>query len=174
MTEHTIAVSGGFDPLHAGHIAMIRAAAKFGKVWVILNSDAWLIRKKGYRLMPFDARRDVLLALKDVEGVISVDDDDGTVCAAFNTWRPTFFANGGDRQKDNTPELDVCAAKGIHPLFGIGGDSKMWASSHLVHDAALIMLSNWAIRSIKGPVDIAGLSFDEALWAISDPARRNK
>lgn len=173
MTGHTIAVSGGFDPLHAGHIALIHAAAKLGQVWVILNSDDWLIRKKGYRLMPFDARREILRSLKDVYQVVAVNDWDDTVCAALDELRPTFFANGGDRQKDNTPELNVCYAKGIHPLFGVGGGFKLWASSNLIKDAALAMLSNWAIKN-HVVVDIAGLSFEDALWAIRDPEWRGK
>ena len=97
-TRKTIAVSGGFDPVHIGHVRMIQAAAEHGDVWVIINSDPWLIRKKGY------------------------------------IFKPTAFANGGDRKTDNTPEMDVCDQLGIELLWNIGG-GKIQSSSELVQKA---------------------------------------
>ncbi len=129
----TVMVSGGFDPVHVGHIRMIRAAAEFGDVIVIANSDEWLYRKKGFNFMPFEKRSEILNSIKGVIVVDSVNDDDGTVCEAIERHRPTYFANGGDRGKSNTPEQDVCEKLGVELLWGIGGDYKADASSDLVN-----------------------------------------
>ena len=128
----TVMVSGGFDPVHAGHIRMIRDAANFGDVIVIANSDEWLFRKKGFVFMSFDQRAEILNAIKGVILVDSVDDMDGTVCEAIRRHEPTFFANGGDRRKTNTPEVDVCKELEIKLLWGVGGDKKLASSSDLV------------------------------------------
>ena len=128
----TIMVSGGFDPVHAGHIRMIRAAAEYGDVIVIANSDSWLHEKKGFVFMDFNQRAEILNSIKGVILVDSVDDSDGTVCEAIIRLKPTFFANGGDRGKKNTPEQDVCEEIGVELLWGIGGDEKVAASSELV------------------------------------------
>ena len=104
----TVMVSGGFDPVHAGHIRMIRDAANFGDVIVVANSDDWLFRKKGFVFMTFEQRAEILNAIKGVILVDSVDDTDGTVCEAIRRHKPNFFANGGDRGRGNTPEVDVC------------------------------------------------------------------
>ena len=128
----TIMVSGGFDPVHAGHIRMIRAAAKYGDVIVIANSDNWLHEKKGFVFMDFEQRAEILNSIKGVVLVDSVDDSDGTVCEAIRRLRPDYFANGGDRGKHNTPEQNVCDELGIEMLWSIGGDEKVAASSELV------------------------------------------
>tara|TARA_Y100001938_G_C7997472_1_gene382864 strand:+ start:477 stop:989 length:513 start_codon:yes stop_codon:yes gene_type:complete len=128
----TIMVSGGFDPVHVGHIRMILEAAQYGDVIVIANTDDWLYRKKGFIFMEWDRRAEILNALKGVVLVDSVDDSDGTVCEAIKRLKPTYFANGGDRGKHNTPEQNVCEALGIEMLWGIGGDYKADASSDLV------------------------------------------
>jgi len=127
----TIMVSGGFDPVHAGHIRMIRAAAKYGDVIVIANSDDWLFRKKGFVFMEWERRVEILNAIKGVVLVDSVDDSDGTVCEAIQRLKPTFFANGGDRGKSNTPEQAVCEKLGVKLLWGIGGEEKVDSSSEL-------------------------------------------
>ena len=129
----TVMVSGGFDPVHVGHIRMIREAAQHGDVIVIANSDSWLHRKKGYVFMDFEKRSEILNALKGVIIVDSVDDSDGTVCEAIRRHAPTYFANGGDRGRTNTPEQDVCEELGVELLWGIGGDYKADASSNLVN-----------------------------------------
>jgi len=129
----TVMVSGGFDPVHVGHIRMIREAAQHGDVIVIANSDSWLHRKKGYVFMDFEKRSEILNALKGVIIVDSVDDSDGTVCEAIRRHVPTYFANGGDRGRTNTPEQDVCEELGVELLWGIGGDYKADASSNLVN-----------------------------------------
>lgn len=126
-----VAISGGFDPAHDGHIRLIKAAADYGEVAVILNSDDWLIRKKGYCFMSFRQREMILREMRSVTFVHGVKDDDGTVCEALARIRPDYFANGGDRTSENTPELKLCVDLGIKPLFGVGGD-KVASSSELV------------------------------------------
>ena len=128
----TVMVSGGFDPVHAGHIRMIRDAANFGDVIVIANSDDWLFRKKGFVFMTFAQRAEILNAIKGVIVVDSVNDSDGTVCEAIRRHKPTYFANGGDRRSTNTPEVAVCEELGIKLLWGVGGDKKVASSSELV------------------------------------------
>lgn len=133
MTEErpTVMVSGGFDPVHAGHIRMIRHAAQYGDVIVVANSDDWLYRKKGFIFMEYEKRIEILNAIKGVILVDSVDDSDGTVCEAIRRLKPTYFANGGDRGKSNTPEQAVCDEIGVKLLWGIGGEEKVDSSSDL-------------------------------------------
>ena len=127
----TVLVSGGFDPVHAGHIRMIRHAAQYGDVIVVANSDNWLYRKKGFVFMEWKRRVEILNAIKGVILVDSVDDSDGTVCEAIRRLKPTYFANGGDRGKSNTPEQAVCEELGVQLLWGIGGEEKLQSSSDL-------------------------------------------
>ena len=127
----TVMVSGGFDPVHAGHIRLIRDAAQYGDVIVIANSDEWLFRKKGFVFMDFEARAEILNSIKGVVLVDSVDDGDGTVCEAILRHKPDYFANGGDRGDKNTPEMKICNKLGIEMLFGVGG-GKIQSSSWLV------------------------------------------
>jgi len=129
-----VCVSGGFDPAHIGHIRLIKEAAEHGRVIVILNSDEWLERKKGYKFMDWASRAEMLASCRWVDFVVAVDDADGTVCEALRRIRPDYFANGGDRFPDNTPELLVCNELGIKPLFNIGG-GKIASSSELVRSA---------------------------------------
>ena len=128
----TVMVSGGFDPVHAGHIRMIRAAAEYGDVIVIANSDDWLYRKKGFVFMEYARRVEILNAVKGVVVVDSVDDSDDTVCEAIRRHTPTYFANGGDRGRENTPEQSVCEELGVELLWGVGGTEKLQSSSDLV------------------------------------------
>ena len=124
-------ISGGFDPLHIGHIRLIESASRFGRVTVALNSDAWLMRKKGYCFMPWIERKEILDSLRAVCIVLPVKDDDGTICELLERIRPDYFANGGDRTTANAAEHAVCAKYGIREVFGIGG-SKVQSSSTLV------------------------------------------
>jgi len=130
----TVMVSGGFDPIHVGHGRMIREAAQHGDVIVVANSDDWLYRKKGYNFMGFVERKEILMAIKGVVQVIPVDDKDGTVCEDLRRIKPTYFANGGDRTFDNTPEKRVCEELGIEMLWNVGGQ-KIQSSSELVEGA---------------------------------------
>jgi len=127
----TIAISGGFDPVHIGHLKMIKGAAQEGSVVVILNSDAWLEQKKGYVFMPFEERKAILEAFSDVHHVIEVDDSDGTVCSALDQLRPCYFGNGGDRVSNNVPEVKFCKRYGIGLMWNLGG-GKIQSSSELV------------------------------------------
>ena len=131
MKIPTVAVSGGFDPIHKGHIQMIREASEYGNVLVILNSDDWLVQKKGYKFMSFEERAYIAGSIKGVTVVSSVDDSDGTVCAALRRFKPDYFANGGDRYDTNTPEMAVCEELGIQMLWNVGG-GKIQSSSDLV------------------------------------------
>ena len=128
----TIMVSGGFDPVHIGHIRMIIEASKYGDVIVVANSDSWLFRKKGFVFMEFEQRAEILAAVKGVIKVSGVDDSDGTVCEAIRRLKPDYFANGGDRKKHNTPEQTVCDELGVEMLWSVGGDDKANSSSDLV------------------------------------------
>ena len=134
MSEKTIMVSGGFDPLHIGHLRMIKEAAKYGKVIVVANSDAWLLRKKGYIFMPWTERKEIIEGYAEVDRVEAVDDSDGSVCEAIRRLRPTYFANGGDRTNKNTPEMAVCDELGITMLWEVGG-GKIQSSSEMVANA---------------------------------------
>ena len=127
-----IMVSGGFDPIHKGHIRMIREAVKKGEVLVIVNSDAWLMRKKGYVFMPFEERVEIIKSIKGVRdtSVVGIDDSDNTVCEALRKFKPDYFANGGDRTNTNTPEMALCEELGIEMLWEVGG-GKVQSSSTL-------------------------------------------
>lgn len=129
MTAKSIMVSGGFDPLHPGHVTMIEEASHYGDVIVALNSDGWLVEKKGFVFQPWSDRAAILGALRWVHDVVPVDDLDGTVCQALLHHKPTIFANGGDRTVTNTPELKLCETLAIIPLFGVGGNLKHASSS---------------------------------------------
>jgi cytidyltransferase-like protein len=124
-----IALSGGFDPIHPGHIAMIEDAQKYGEVHLIVNSDAWLIRKKGFFFQPIHDRKKILEAY--TPHVHEVDDSDGTVCEALSRIRPDYFGNGGDRIKTNTPELNICKELGIEAVFELGGGK--YGSSSIIN-----------------------------------------
>jgi len=129
----TICISGFFDPIHAGHIAYIRDAALYGDLIVILNSDAAAIRKKGYVFQSWDQRATIVRGMKGVKDVVHADDEDDTVCESLREIKPDFFANGGDRGVENTPELELCYKMGIEPIFNCGGN-KTASSSEIVNN----------------------------------------
>lgn len=138
-----ILLSGGFDPLHVGHVRMIRDAharfnpRSYASILVIaLNSDDWLIRKKGYVFMPWEERKEILEALG--LSVVRVDDADNTVCEALTRVRPDYFGNGGDRTTSNPYEHEVCVRLGITEVFGLGG-GKAQSSSDLLGN----FIHNW-------------------------------
>ena len=130
--KKSIMVSGGFDPIHKGHVRMIQEAAKKGEVIVIVNSDEWLMRKKGFVFMPFEERVEIIKSIKGVRdtSVVGINDSDNTVCEALRKYRPDYFANGGDRTNINTPEIALCEELGIEMLWGVGG-GKVQSSSAL-------------------------------------------
>ena len=137
MPNKTIMLSGGFDPIHIGHVRMILAAAEIGDVTIVANSDDWLMRKKGYIFMPWDERAEILRAIKGVTEVFQVEDSDGTVCEALTRLKPDIFGNGGDRTNKNTPEKALCKQLGIKTVWGLGG-TKIQSSSGLVGSSNLV------------------------------------
>jgi len=133
-----VAVSGGFDCLHAGHVRMIQEAATYGDVIVILNNDNWLKAKKGYVFMPEQERAEILAALRGVKGVIisyhKSDPIDMSVSRELWDLNPHIFCNGGDRTNKNTPEKAVCEKLDIEMKWNVGGN-KIQSSSWLVEKA---------------------------------------
>ena len=132
-----IIVSGGFDPIHSGHIAYFKSARSLGdKLVVALNSDQWLINKKGKFFMPFNERKAIIENFADVDKVISFEDDDlGSATNALIKVKEMYpeddiaFANGGDRNKGNIPEMSV---EGVEFIFSVGGDDKKNSSSWIL------------------------------------------
>lgn len=134
-----VAVSGGFDPLHAGHLAMFREAKAMGDyLVVILNNDNWLRKKKGYAFMPEEQRAAIIRAIGCVNQVVVTkhepDTSDMSVCRELSLLDVDVFANGGDRKEDNVPEVDLCRRMGIEMAWGVGGE-KIESSSELVNRA---------------------------------------
>ncbi len=134
-------VSGGFDPIHEGHIDMIKASALASDgVIVLANSDTWLQRKKGKNFHKIQTRLAILGALKGVIDVLEFDDTDNSACDGIRKVRAKYpndvlcFANGGDRSKDNIPEGAVCEECGVKLVFGVGGDSKANSSSWILKE----------------------------------------
>ena len=132
-----VAVSGGFDPVHIGHVRMFDEAKKHGdRLVVILNNDNWLKKKKGYVFMSEHERAEVIKGFRAVDEVILTDHpedpSDMSVCEALKKVRPHVFANGGDRVHDNVPEVSVCREIGAEMVFGIGRGGKVQSSSWLV------------------------------------------
>lgn len=129
----TVVVSGGFDPVHVGHLRMMQEAAKHGELIVVINSDPWLMRKKGFIFMPFPERAEIISAFECVSRVEVALDSDNTVCQSLRVLKPDIFANGGDRTPGRVPEEDVCEELGIEMMWGVGG-GKIRSSSTLVSD----------------------------------------
>jgi len=137
--KKVVAVSGGFDPIHIGHIRLIQDAAKLGNyLVVIINNDNWLKSKKGYSFMTEIDRREIILAIKEVKAILitnhKVDDKDPSVCNALKDLKPDIFCNGGDRKKGNIPEYDLCKKLGIKMVFNVGYGGKVRSSSELVNN----------------------------------------
>lgn len=133
-----VLVTGGFDPVHRGHIEYIKAAASLGDILIIgLNSDDWLGRKKGKPFMNWEDRLSVVSSIKQVEEVVSFDDSDGSAKDAIKVVRKRYpvshivFANGGDRTKSNIPEMDT-EDKNVSFVFGVGGEDKLNSSSWII------------------------------------------
>ncbi|MDR2776998.1 MAG: adenylyltransferase/cytidyltransferase family protein [Puniceicoccales bacterium] len=132
-------VSGGFDPLHEGHVSLIKDAGSRGNgVIVLLNSDEWLCRKKGKNFMDFATRKAICETLKNVIDVLEFDDGDNSACDGIRKVREKYpidrliFANGGDRTKENIPEIEVCKEFDVMVEFGVGGENKANSSSSIL------------------------------------------
>jgi len=138
--KNIVLITGGFDPLHSGHLAYIQAARELGNILIIgINSDAWLERKKGRAFMPARERAAILRAMRGVDFVIEFDDQDGSARHAIQMVRQSYpqdhiiFANGGDRTKTNIPEMDA-ADPNIEFRFGVGGENKANSSSWILEE----------------------------------------
>ena len=116
---------------------MIQGATQYGDVLVALNSDEWLMRKKGYVFMPFEERREIIIGLRGVTAAFKAKDDDNTVCETLREYKPWYFGNGGDRKGDNTPEVALCKELGIELVWNLGG-GKIQSSSELVKNAPVV------------------------------------
>ena len=139
--KNVIIVSGGFDPVHKGHIRMFREAANLGhQVFIGLNSGEWLSRKKGKPFMKWEERAEILESCKFITQVLPMDDSDDTASDIIKQVAKLYedqdmdiyFANGGDRTTDNVPEMDICKELGIAMLWGVGGgkiQSSSWLTS---------------------------------------------
>lgn len=139
MKKVVVAVSGGFDPIHIGHIRMFQKAKSLGdELVVILNNDNWLKQKKRFVFMPEKERREIIENLASVNRVVLTghkpNPTDMSVCAELKKIKPDIFANGGDRTKSNIPEVPVCEEIGCKMIFGIGDGGKVQSSSWLLAD----------------------------------------
>lgn len=133
-----VLVTGGFDPLHSGHIEYFTAAKKLGYLLVVgINSDNWLTRKKGRSFMPASERRAIIENLYQVHRVIEFNDNDDTAIDAIRRVKEMYpahrivFANGGDRTKDNIPEM---VFDDVEFVFGVGGEEKKNSSSWILEE----------------------------------------
>jgi len=132
-----VAVSGGFDPIHIGHVRMFERAKALGdELVVILNNDHWLRKKKKHIFMPQEERKEIIESLRPVDRVVltmhSENAEDMSVAKDLRALRPDVFANGGDRVQDDTAEGVVCREIGCKTVFGIGDGGKVQSSSWLL------------------------------------------
>ena len=135
-----VLITGGFDPLHSGHIAYFHAAKKLGDILVVgVNSDAWLTRKKGSPFMPYKERASIIRNIVGVDFVIDFNDDDGSAKNAIQMVRSSYpqdkiiFANGGDRTNTNIPEMSA-VDNNLEFVFGVGGEDKKNSSSWILQE----------------------------------------
>ena len=139
--KQIVVTSGGFDPLHVGHLRCIQESANiadtgWGALAVIVNGDGFLTRKKGKPFMPLTERMEIIAGLKGVDYVVAWDDGSQTVTGALEIIKPNIFAKGGDRSEAKAvPEFDLCNQIGCKVLFGIGGREKVQSSSDLIKNS---------------------------------------
>ena len=134
-----VAISGGFDPIHTGHINLLEEAKKLGDLLVVIvNNDNWIKKKKGYVFMSEDERINVMRKIRGVDLVMlsghEQNPNDMSVSKELSMLRPNIFANGGDRNNKNILESSVCKKLSIKTVFGVGGE-KVQSSSELVRNA---------------------------------------
>ena len=158
MINRVVLVTGGFDPLHSGHIEYFKAAKALGNILVVgVNSDAWLERKKGRAFMPSNERVTIIQNLKVVDHCILFDDSDGSAREAIRNVKMLYpnsqviFANGGDRTKDNIPEMTEID---VEFAFGVGGENKLNSSS-------------WILEEWKAPKTIRSWGYYRVLHDVS-------
>ena len=133
-----VMVSGGFDPVHIGHVRLFEEAKRLGdELVVVINNDNWLKLKKGYTFMSDADRKEIIESFKPVDRVVLTshkpNTNDITVCRELELIRPHIFANGGDRKENiPVPEYEVCKRLGIKMVFNVGYGGKVRSSSELV------------------------------------------
>jgi cytidyltransferase-like protein len=159
-----VVVSGGFDPIHSGHIKLLNSAKTYGDYLIVgVNSDEWLQRKKGKAFMTYFERSAILQNLKAVDEVMSFDDSDGTACDLLERVKKTYpgypiiFANGGDRTPDNIPETEI---KDIIFKFSVGGQTKVNSSG--------IILNNWAFPKTVRPWGWHRILEDRSIYKVKE------
>lgn len=133
-----VIATGGFDPIHSGHLDYLRAAAQLGDTLVVgVNSDEWLVRKKGRAFLPIAERLDIVRSLRMVDHAWGFDDTDGSAMSMIRSVREEWsrahivFANGGDRTRENIPEM-AYEDYNLSFAFGVGGDYKKNSSSSIL------------------------------------------
>ena len=138
--KRIVLITGGFDPLHSGHIAYFKAAKQLGDILIVgVNSDSWLTRKKGSPFMPYMERASIVRNIVGVDFVIDFDDSDGSAKHAIQMVRSSYpqdtiiFANGGDRTSSNIPEMDIIDDN-LEFAFGVGGEDKKNSSSWILQE----------------------------------------
>jgi cytidyltransferase-like protein len=138
MINRVILCTGGFDPLHSGHIEYLKAAKKLGNILVVgVNSDSWLRRKKGREFMPSHERIQIIEHLRMVDHCILFNDTEDHAIEAIRNVKTMYpnsqiiFANGGDRTKDNIPEM---TEPDVEFVFGVGGENKLNSSSWILEE----------------------------------------
>jgi len=132
-----VAVSGGFDPVHIGHVRLFQKAKTLGdKLVVILNNDHWLMKKKAFVFIPEQERKEIIEAFSCVDKVVlshhQPNAQDMSICQELETLRPSIFANGGDRLQENVPEVAICNRLGCKMVFNVGEGGKVQSSSWLL------------------------------------------
>lgn len=140
--EKLVVTSGGFDPMHVGHLRCLIESANIARnegdkvrLAVIVNGDGFLVRKKGKPFMPESERLEIIAGVKGVDYVVPWDDGGQTVVGAIKVLVPIAFTKGGDRDSaSNVPEFDVCDSIGTKVIFGVGG-GKIQSSSWLIENA---------------------------------------
>jgi len=136
--KNIVVISGGFDPVHSGHIAYFTAAKLLGDQLIVgINSDEWLVRKKGKAFMPIHERQSVVQSIKYVDFVVRFNDDDDSAIMLLKIVKQKWpndkiiFANGGDRNESNNREISV---EGVEFVYGVGGSMKLNSSSKILQD----------------------------------------
>jgi len=164
----TIVATGGFDPIHSGHIKYLEEAAACGMRLIVgVNSDSWLKQKKGRYFMPWEERAAIVGALGFVDEVMAFDDSDGSAIDCLEQVKALYpndtivFVNGGDRTSDNIPEMTV---EGIEFEFGIGGENKKNSSSWILKEwSQPTVKRTWGTYTVlhsNGNWQVKELSFD--------------
>lgn len=175
-----ILVTGGWDPAHEGHVAYLNAARRMGdKLAVGLNSDAWLIRKKGFRFMPWKLRATIIGNMKSVDHTFAFDDSDGTAKDAIKKMLSYFpfhnivFANGGDRTSTNIPEMELA---GVHPArlsfaFGVGGENKENSSTNILTEYKNYILGKTVYQQSTRSANLSSSSLSTGDLSLEDTDR---